>query len=275
MVQDLAAYDLPLFIPATRPDRFAKAAAAAPDALIVDLEDAVAPEEKAAARAALAENLAKADLGGAAVLLRINAAGTPWHEADLAAAAALPLAGLLLAKAETPEDLRRAAQVSGLPVMALIESAKGIAGAREIAKASARLAFGSIDYAADLGMGHTRDSLLSARSELVLASRLAGIPAPLDGVTTAVQDEPRILEDCAHAAELGFSGKLLIHPAQVAAARRGFRPSEAEIAKARRVLEAAASGAAALRLDGEMVDMPVILRARRILARAALGSPAS
>ncbi len=270
MALSVATIDLPLFVPATRPDRFSKAAAAAPDALLVDLEDAVAPEAKAAAREALAQGLAEADLRGLPVLLRINAAGTPWHEEDLACAARLPLEAVLLAKAEDPADLRRAAEILGRPALALVESGLGMARIREIAQASARLAFGSIDYAADLSMGHTRLALLQARAEMVLASRLAGIPAPLDGVTTAVQDAALIKEDCAHAVDMGFGGKLLIHPAQIAPAREGFLPEQNEIDWAARVLEAVAvSGGGAIRVEGAMVDAPVILRARRILSRAA------
>lgn len=265
MPSEIASLTLPLFVPGDRADRFAKAAAAGPDAVIVDLEDAVAPEAKQPAREALAEGLSTMP-AGMPVLLRINAAGTQWHEADLAAAARLPLAAVLLPKAESADDLRRVADRCGCPVVALIETAAGLHRAVDIAGASARLAFGSIDFAADLAMGHTRQSLLAARSALVMAARLAGQPAPIDGVTTAIHDAERIADDCAHAVELGFSGKLLIHPAQIAPARRGFAPSQAEIDWAARVLAATASGAAT-RVDGAMVDAPVIRRAGQIMAR--------
>ena len=149
--------------------------------------------------------------------------------------------------------------------IALIESARGLAAARDIARACGRLAFGSVDFAADLGCAHTREALLLARLELVLASRLAGLPAPLDGVTTAIHDDALVESDARHAAELGFGGKLLIHPKQVAAALRGFAPGEAEIAWARRVLAAGGDGAVAV--DGMMIDAPVRLRAERILSR--------
>ncbi|MCB1444283.1 MAG: CoA ester lyase [Rhizobiaceae bacterium] len=266
MKREIDTIMLPLFVPGDRPDRFAKAVAAGPDAVIVDLEDAVAAEAKAAARDGLADAL-PAMPAGMPVILRINAAGTEWHEADLAMAARLRLAALILPKAETAADITRVADRCGCPVVALVETAVGLHRAVEIADASARLAFGSIDFAADLGMAHTRQSLLAARSALVMAARIAGQPAPLDGVTTAIKDDGMIADDCAHAVELGFSGKLLIHPAQIASARRGFAPSGTETAWAERVL-AASAGGAAVRVDGAMVDAPVIRRAEQILARA-------
>ena len=127
------------------------------------------------------------------------------------------------------------------------------------------LAFGSIDFCADLGCAHTRAALSAARCEIVLASRLAGIGAPLDGVTTAIDDAAAIESDARHARELGFGGKLLIHPRQVAPALAGLMPDAAEIEWARRVV-AAADGAS--RVDGAMVDAPVRLRAEAILSRA-------
>lgn len=265
MPREIASLTLPLFVPGDRADRFAKAAAAGPDAVIIDLEDAVAPDAKQTAREMLGESLPviAADMP---VLLRVNATGTQWHEADVAAAARLQLAAVLLPKAESADDLHRVADRCGYPVIALIETAVGLHRAVEIAGACARIAFGSIDFAADLFMAHTRQSLLAARSALVLAARLAGQPAPIDGVTTAIHDAGLITDDSAHAVELGFAGKLLIHPAQIAPARRGFAPSPDEIDWAARVL-AAAAGGAATRVDGAMVDAPVIRRAEQIMAR--------
>ena len=139
--------------------------------------------------------------------------------------------------------------------------------ARRIAGAGARLAFGSIDFAADIGCAHVREALLSARSELVLASRLAGRAAPLDGVTTSINDPDLVRGDAAHAAMLGFGGKLLIHPAQVEPARAGFRPTPDELAWAERVLAAGRDGRATT-VDGAMVDAPVRLRAEQVRRRA-------
>lgn len=258
---------LPLFVPGDRPERFAKAMTAGADAVIVDLEDAVAPDAKAGARAGLERALAPL-AGTGPVLLRINASGTPWHAEDLAACAGLPLAGIVLPKAETGGDCLAVSKATGLPVVALVESARGLRNAEEIASASARIAFGSIDFAADLGIAHERDVLLPARFALAMAARLAGQAAPIDGVTTALREEDVIADDCRHAVAIGFGGKLLIHPAQIAAARKGFAPSEGECDWARRVLAAVEGGAAAIAVDGAMVDAPVIARARRILERA-------
>jgi len=253
---------VPLFVPAHRPERFAKAAAAMPDAVILDLEDAVPTDAKEAARAAL-----RHDFTGLPVLVRINGAGTPWHAEDLAAAARLAPAAVMLPKAERCEDLAAAAAMLGpsIPIVALVETAAGIAGARTVAShpAVARLAFGSMDFCADLGCAHTREPLLPARMELVLASRLAGRTPPLDGVTTAIGDPAMAQEDARHARALGFCGKLAIHPSQIGAIRDGFQPDTAEMAWAEAVL---ASGDGALAIGGAMVDELIRKRARAILA---------
>lgn len=254
----------PLFVPGHRPDRFAKAAASGADAVILDLEDAVPLDAKDEARAALATYAAPVP-----ALVRINAQGTPWHGADVAAVVALKPAAVMLPKAEDTGtlDALAAALGPGIPIIALIESARGLAQARTLAAhpAVARLAFGSVDFCADLGSAHLRELLLPARFELVLASRLAGLIPPLDGVTTRIDDASEAEDDARHAAAMGFGGKLAIHPKQVTPIRAGFRPSEEEIAWAERVL---ASGDGAARVDGAMVDEPVRIRARTLLARA-------
>lgn len=252
----------PLFVPANRPERFAKAAASGACAVILDLEDAVALEDKDGARAALA-----CDFTQLPVLVRINPDGTPWHEADLVAAAAMPFAAVMLPKAERPDAIAEVARRTGQPVIALIESARGLAAARDIAAcpATVRLAFGSIDFCADIGCEHLRETLRSIRLELVIASRLAGIAAPIDGVTADLSDPAITEDDSRHARSLGMTGKLCIHPKQVAPIRTGFAPSEAEKDWARKVL---ASGDGAVAVDGAMVDEPVRLRARAILANA-------
>jgi citrate lyase subunit beta/citryl-CoA lyase len=250
----------PLFVPANRPERFAKAAASGACAVILDLEDAVALEAKETARAAL--TCAFTDLP---VLVRINPAGTPWHEADLAAVAALPCAAVMLPKAEDPETVARVAERCGLPILPLIESARGLAAVREIAAAPqvVRLAFGSIDFCADIRCAHLRETLRPVRLDLTIAARLAGIAAPIDGVTADLSDPAITEEDSRHARSLGMSGKLCIHPRQVAAVRAGFAPTAAEKDWARRVL---ASGDGAVAVDGAMVDEPVRIHARAILA---------
>jgi citrate lyase subunit beta / citryl-CoA lyase len=254
----------PLFVPANRPDRFAKAAASGADAVILDLEDAVPADAKDAARAALATQFT--DL---AVIVRINAAGTPPHGSDLSAVAVLRPAAVMLPKAEDPDGVTAICRLlDDIPVIALIETALGLSQARAIATVPGvtRLAFGSVDFCADLGMAHLREMLLPARAELVLASRLARIAAPIDGVTMRLDDPSETASDAAHARALGMTGKLCIHPGQVAPVKAAFAPHEAEVDWARRVL---ASGDGAVRVDGAMVDEPVRIRARMILAAAA------
>ncbi|TYC61813.1 CoA ester lyase [Rhodobacterales bacterium] len=250
----------PLFVPANRPERFTKAAASGACAVILDLEDAVAAEDKTAARGALA-----CDFTELPVLVRINPDGTQWHAADLEAAAAMPFAAVMLPKAESPKAIAEVARRTGHPVVALIETARGLASAREVASCpdTIRLAFGSIDFCADIGCDHLRETLRPVRLELVIASRLAGMAAPIDGVTADLSDPAITEDDSRHARSLGMNGKLCIHPKQIAPIRTGFAPTEAEKDWARRVL---ASGDGAVAVDGAMVDEPVRLRARAILA---------
>lgn len=253
----------PLFVPANRPERFIKAAMSGADAVILDLEDAVAADAKDEARAALVSRFT--DLP---VIVRINAAGTRWHEADVAAVASVRPAAVMLPKAEDPAILAAVSHaVHGIELIALVESARGLAAARSMAAIPGvtRLAFGSVDYCADLACAHLREVLLPARFELVLASRLAGIAPALDGVTVQLDDISIAYDDGAHARALGMTGKLCIHPRQVAEVKRAFLPSEKEIQWARRVL---ASGEGAVSVDGTMVDEPVRIRARAMLAQA-------
>ena len=263
----LDAIALTLLVPADRSDRYANAFAAGADAVILDLEDAVAPDAKDRVRTALAAAALAIAEAACPVLVRLNAIGTRWHEADLACVAALRLAGVILPKAETHRDIEETERRAGVPVVALIESARGLAAARDVAGAASRLAFGSIGFAADLGCAHTREALLHARSELVLASRLAGRSGPIDGVTAAYGDAAAVEEDARHAALLGFAGKLLIYPAQIVPARAGFALSAEDRAWAERVLAASPEGGA-VAVDGAMVDAPVRLRAESIMRRA-------
>jgi citrate lyase subunit beta/citryl-CoA lyase len=257
---------VPLFVPGDRPERFAKAVASAADAVILDLEDAVAAGQKTRAREAVVaflESLTPA-VNAIPVWVRINARSSVEFDADLAAISGRASA-LMLPKTESPEDV--AACGDTLPVIVLIESARGLAGLDHIlaARSVCGAAFGSLDYALDLGCAHERDALLHARSELVFRCRLAGLPAPLDGVTTRLDDAALIEADAAAAKALGFGGKLAIHPKQIAAIQAAFRPDARLLAWARAVLQAASSGAAT-KVDGAMVDAPLIERARRLLA---------
>ena len=254
-----------LFVPATRPDRFAKAAASGADAVVLDLEDAVGPDDKATARSNLS-----CDLPECPLIARINPHGTPWHDADLQAVRQVSLAAVMLPKAEAPNLIADVAQATGLPTIALVETALGLSQARAIAMTPGvvRMAFGSVDFCADLGCDHDRDVLLPARSELVLAARLAGQAAPIDGVTLDVSSPTAAHDDARHAKRMGMTGKLCIHPRQVAEVQRAFAPTETEMHWARRVL---ASGDGATLVDGQMVDEPVRIRARAILAGVEAG----
>ena len=259
-----------LMVPANRPHRFRKAAEAGADAVIVDLEDAVPEADKDSARAGLHSALSGLKTR-VPLLVRINGADSPWHEQDLAALCGLPIAGVLLSKSERVSDLDRLSSLLGgrHRVVALVESVLGFVAVRSLAHAAGRLAFGSFDLSADLGVAHTREALLAARFEMVLASRLASLPEPIDGATAAIDDAAAIESDAAHAAELGFFGKLLIHPRQVAPAARGLRPAADAISWAQRVIAAGGPDALAV-VDGAMVDRPVRLRAEWILRRAGL-----
>lgn len=257
-----------LFVPGSRPERFDKALAAGADAVVIDLEDAVAPADKHGARDAVAAWLRHRH----AVVLRINSADSPWFDADLALCGRPGVAGIMVPKAEHVTTLAAVAQAGAQALMPLVESAAGIAALDALAAAPGvqRLAFGSIDLQADLGMREaTEDELLCFRTAIVLSSRRAGIGAPIDGVTTAIDDAARLQVDVQRARRLGFCGKLCIHPKQVAAVNALFAPSTEEVSWARRVLDAAAAaGGTAIAVDGKMVDRPVLLRAESILREA-------
>lgn len=254
-----------LFVPGSRPDRFDKAMAAGADAVVVDLEDAVAAPDKSRAREALAAWVAPER----AVIVRLNGADTDWFRDDLALCARPGVAAVMLPKAERADDIAVLRAAGAIAVLPLVESAAGFAALPAIAGAAGvqRLVFGSLDFQLDLGMRDAlEDELIFFRSQLVLASRLAGLQPPVDGVSTAIDDTERLRDDVLRARRLGFGGKLCIHPRQVADVHRHFAPSAAERAWAQRVLDAAArSGGAAVAVDGKMVDKPVIARAQAIL----------
>ncbi|GAB1821571.1 HpcH/HpaI aldolase/citrate lyase family protein [Herbidospora sp. RD11066] len=243
-----------LFVPGDRPDRFPKAAAAGADAIILDLEDAVAPAAKVRARAEVRAWLAAGGPG----LVRINACGTEWHTDDVALVEEFGCA-VMIPKAESPEDVFGTAYP-------LIETATGLLNAREICAAPGVVApaFGSVDLAAQLGVDPAdRMALWHFRSTLVLAAASAGVDPPLDGVTTDLTSPEALRDDAAHAAALGFGGKLCIHPKQIAPVVAAFTPSAEHLAWAREVLAASTGGVGVVR--GQMIDKPVVDRARRLL----------
>jgi citrate lyase subunit beta/citryl-CoA lyase len=260
-----------LFVPGNRPERFDKALASGADVVIVDLEDAVGPAEKTKARDSVRAWLAPTK----PVYVRVNAATTEWFADDLTLLKLPGVGGVVLPMAEDEDALREIGSRvgAGTRIVALIETARGLWRAERIASAPGveRLAFGSFDFQFDTGITDERDGLLFARSQLVIASRVAGCLAPVDGVTVALDDEASLREDVARARSLGFGAKLCIHPKQVALVNAGFRPQPAELEWAKKVVEAAErSGNNALRLDGKLIDIPIISRARAILAQASL-----
>ena len=262
-----------LFVPGDRPERFAKAMASAADAVVLDLEDAVLPAAKAAARqavAAFAEDSAQRQR----LVLRVNAEDSPWFAADCELLAFYPGLSVMLPKAQGVAVIQALRGLSpGLVVLPLVESAAGVLAAAQLAAAPGvqRLVFGTLDYALDMGLegdAATTLGLDAAASHLALVSRAAGLASPVAGVTPAIDDEVLLLAELARARAHGFGAKLCIHPRQVAAIHAALAPSAADVAWAQRVLQAAATAAGAVKLDGRMVDKPVIERARRIAARA-------
>lgn len=265
-----------LFAGASRPDLVAKLDRAGADIGIVDLEDAVPAAGKAAARAALPELVASIET--TPVLVRVNAASTEWFDADLDAVADLgsALAGVVVSKVEAPGELETAAGRlgEGAVVVAGIESARGVARVETLLEAGATACyFGAEDYVADLGGRRTASSqeVLYARSRVVLAARLAGVAA-LDQVVTDFRDDEAFERDAGAGRDLGYRGKLCIHPSQVPIANRVFSASEEELARARGIIaaweEGTARGIAAVEYEGEMIDGPAIRIARDTLDRA-------
>jgi len=261
-----------LFVPGDRPERFDKACGAGADAVIVDLEDAVAPGAKSSARQHLLAWLDGAGRTAATPLyVRINAAGSSWFEADLALCRHAGVAGIVLPKAEQVADLQAVAAAGARTILPLVESALGLWNALALCQVPQveRLVFGSIDFAADLSLRESRESLLHARSQLVLAARVAGIGTPVDGVTLAIDDAALVHSDTVHARGLGFGAKLCIHPKQVAAVHAALLPTPEELAWAQRVQAAFhCGGGAAVAVDGKMVDGPVLLLAQKLLVES-------
>lgn len=257
----------PLFVPASKPALFAKAEASEADAVILDLEDAVAPDEKATARQAVLSN----ELSQKPVIIRINSTSSPWFTDDLAALRGAHSDAVMLPKAERAADVAHIIKSIGrdIPVIALIESAKGLAALSDILSDPhvVGLAIGTLDLALDLDCAPDFEPLLMARSEMILRSRLAGRGGPLDGVTPDFNDMARVSEDAKRVRALGFAGKLAIHPKQIRPILEAMRPSSGEIAWAEKIL-ASLAGRAIAGVEGVMVDAPVIERARRILERA-------
>ena len=264
-----------LFVPADRPERYAKALASGADAVIIDLEDAIAPAGKLAARQALMQalpGLSAAERGR--LLVRINAAGSAWHGDDLAALRNPGPVAIMVPKAESVATLAQVAAAMG-PACALLPLIESVAGLDAIDALAAcpqvlRLVFGHLDFQADAGLacGVDESELISVRLTIVLASRRAGLAAPVDGISPGTRDTAQLGLDAARSRRGGFGGKLCIHPAQVAVVNAAFTPSADELDWARRVQAAfTAAGGGVFSLDGRMVDAPVLRLAQRTLAQ--------
>jgi len=261
-----------LFAPGSDARKLSKALGSGADAVVADLEDAVLPDEKARARSLVVDAMGGG--GDSLRLVRVNAVGTPWFDDDISSLSALDLDGIVLPKA-TPEAAARTTQL-GLPVVAIVETADGLRRAHALASTSGveTLILGAVDLGLELGLEPRPDGLelLHARSTLVVDSAAAGIRPPVDQVWVDTRDLDGLGRDCLFARSLGFRGKACIHPAQVEVVNEAFTPSQDEVTRAQAVVaayeRAVEEGRGAVALDGEMIDLPVVERARRVLANA-------
>lgn len=277
-----------LYVPGNAPAMLRDAHIYGPDSVMFDLEDSVSPREKDAARHLVFQALRHYDYAGVERIVRINGLETAFGLEDIAAVVCGGVDAVRLPKTDGPEDIiaveqavaaaeRRFGRPAGsVKLVAAIESARGILAVRDIATASPRLiaiAIGAEDFVTDLHTTRSPDGieLLAARSMLVMAARAAGIMA-IDTVFTAVDDEEGFQRETRLAKQLGFDGKSVIHPSQVAMVHAIYAPTPEEVARARRVVAAAADaeakGSGVIALDGKMVDKPIVERAMRVLALA-------
>jgi citrate lyase subunit beta/citryl-CoA lyase len=268
-----------LYMPSSNERALEKAKTLPCDGLILDLEDAVAPDAKPAARDAACAAAASGDYGRRTLTIRVNGLGTEWHDDDLAAAAQAGPAGIVVPKVGSPDEVRglvAAIEKAGAPdhtrLWAMVETPEAIFNVRELAAASDRLAvlvLGTNDLVKELYAEHVpgRAPLLTALSLSVLAARAAGVQV-LDGVYNDVKDTDGFLAECRQGRELGFDGKTLIHPGQVEGANAAFAPSEQAVADARGLIAAweDGRGAGVVTYNGRMVENLHVESARRTLA---------
>lgn len=273
-----------LFAPANDIKKSGKAMNAGADAVTLDLEDAVAYSQKESAREILKEILSQPP--PVTLFVRINSAGSKYILDDLHSVVGLPVDGLMVAKTESAKDIEKIDWLLGLleekkgitpgktGLIPFIESPGGILNAAEIASSSPRIkafAFGGVDFSQELGLRYPAESdgLHFARSQLVIASKYAGIAPPLDTVFPDIKNIEKLESEADTARKLGFQGKLVIHPAQVEPVNRIFTPSKEEIEYARKVVaafeEAEQSGTAVIQVEGKMVEYPIVKRARELL----------
>jgi citrate lyase subunit beta/citryl-CoA lyase len=275
-----------LFAPGNHARRVEKALTLPADAVILDLEDAVAVSEKPATRDLVVQAFARTRHGK--LYVRVNSYATEWCYADIVAIVRPGLDGVVLPKVESADQLRsadwllsnlereRGLPPGGVDLIPILETALGLSNIGAIAGSGSRtkrLAFGAGDYTLDLGMVWSRDEneLAPARAAVVMASRAAGIDPPLDTVWADLRDAEGFARSAERAAALGFQGKMCIHPDQIAVTNAAFSPSDQQLAWARRVIaafgEAEAKGLASIQLDGQFIDYPIVQRARQVVAR--------
>lgn len=274
-----------LFAPAADPRKVAKAAQSVADSVIVELEDGVAHNRKVEARANAVEALQTLDFGRRERMVRVNSVGTEFFEADARAVLAASIDTLVLPKADTPEDVRRAVAMldecnpkGDTGLVAMIESPRAVLALREICAAGRGrlngLIFGAEDFCVLTGAVRTREAweVFYARSAVVTAAAAFGLDA-IDMVCNEIDDHERLKAECRFGRQLGFVGKQAIHPLQLEVIQRAFSPTDDELELARRIVDAAATqqaaGAGAFTLDGRMIDAPIVRQAERVLNRAA------
>jgi len=263
-VNGISAVRSVLFLPASNPRAISHARESAADLVILDLEDAVKPEDKDSARAAAVE--AVASEWRMPVAIRVNGFGTEWHSLDVDAVARSQAQFVVLPRAASAHLAHEVAEAAGKPLLAMIETAAGVLAAAEIAKESAALIAGTNDLRADLRIpiANDRSPILTSLQMIVLAARAAGIVV-FDGVFNNLNDPDGFVAECSHARRLGFDGKTLIHPKQIDPCNRAFSPSKDEIARAKRLVEAYGGGAE--RFEGQMIERMHLEAARRVLKR--------
>jgi len=264
-----------LYVPTASEAMLRKAGTRGADTVIVDLEDGVLPEAKDGARAALERLWPELDFGAAEALVRVNAPGTAWHDADALAVARIGPAGVVLPKCEEPSRVEAVAgRLGERPLFLMVETARGVLAAAELARVpnAAALVFGGADFRASVRARRQDDEaeILVARSTLVLAARAAGVEV-FDTPYFDYRDEKGLEASARRALALGFDGKTAVHPGQVAVLNRVFTPDEEEVARSRRIVEAlddaARQGRGVATVDGEMVEALHAREARRTLAR--------
>jgi citrate lyase beta subunit len=262
---DLFAVRSILFLPASNPRAIAKAREAGSDLVVLDLEDAVSPDDKAAARKAAVEAAAVA--WPMPVAIRLNGAGTEWHSLDLDAAARSNADLVVIPRAISAHLVRDVGETVGKPVLAMIETAAGVLAAAQIAAMCAGLIAGTNDLRADLRLplDATRQPISASLQMIVLAARAAGIAA-FDGVFNRLEDSEGFLAEAEEGRGLGFDGKSLIHPNQIAPCHQAFAPGEAEVERAKALVAAFHGGAE--RFGNEMIERMHVEAAQRVLERA-------